>query len=266
MPVPAPKVEIVHPGDGWVLDRLARILIERVPGAYSSIRRSQAGADTEICYFIHQGLFGPSRALVRGCFLPHKEPPSTLYDTVAAAADFCVAMSGPSLADCLAINPNSHLIYPGIDLQAYRPRLRIGFVGREYPSGRKGSAIFGFLRSLDYVELHCTDGKLRDDEIPGFIAGMDYILIASRYEGGPLCLLEALASGKPVIATEVGLVADYRHAPGVLTYPYEDQAALRRLLEAELDKRLLLRRTVEAHSEARYADAHAALFRRVLGR
>ncbi|MDT7836546.1 glycosyltransferase [Aquabacterium sp. OR-4] len=260
------KVEIIHPGDGWVLDRLARILIERIPGAYGSPHASRAQADTDIAYFMHYGLFGQSHAPVRGCFMPHKEPPDAVFDMAARHAGFCVAPSRASVAECLPFNAATHLVYHGIDLQAFRPRLRIGFVGREYPSGRKGSEIFGFLRGLDFVDLRLTNGTLRDDEIPAFIGDMDYILIASKHEGGPLCFQEALASGVEVISTDVGMVSDFRDAPGVHLYPYNDLAALRQLLDRLLARRLQLRRTVERYSEAYFAEQHLQIFQRQLGR
>jgi glycosyltransferase involved in cell wall biosynthesis len=39
-------------------------------------------------------------------------------------------------------------------------------------------------------------------------AGSDLVALTSRNEGTPVCLIEALAAGRPVIATEVGGVAD----------------------------------------------------------
>ncbi len=44
------------------------------------------------------------------------------------------------------------------------------------------------------------------EELPSLYASFDALLIASRYEGGPYTMLEAMACGVPVIATPVGLV------------------------------------------------------------
>lgn len=44
------------------------------------------------------------------------------------------------------------------------------------------------------------------DDLPRLYASLDALLIASRYEGGPYTMLEAMACGIPVIATPVGLV------------------------------------------------------------
>jgi predicted SAM-dependent methyltransferase len=254
------KVEIVYPDDGWILHRLANILIDGIPGAYGTPWRSQAGTDTNLSYFMHYRLFAHSNARLKGCFFPHKEAPDSVYDLTALMADFCVAPSKSSLEDCSVINSHAHLIYHGIDVERFKPRLKIGFVGREYPSGRKGSDLFSLLRSLDYVDFHATNGTLPEDEIPDFISSMDYIFIASKHEGGPLCFQEALAAGKQVISTNVGMVSDFRSAPGVHIFCRDDVSSLLAILRRELDKRLALRRTVETYTQDYFADAHRLLF------
>jgi len=44
--------------------------------------------------------------------------------------------------------------------------------------------------------------------LPAFYSSMDALLVASRFEGGPYTMLEAMACGTPVIATPVGLVPE----------------------------------------------------------
>lgn len=46
------------------------------------------------------------------------------------------------------------------------------------------------------------------DELPRMYHALDLYLITSRVEGGPLSLLEAWASGVPVVSTRVGMVPD----------------------------------------------------------
>jgi glycosyltransferase involved in cell wall biosynthesis len=45
-------------------------------------------------------------------------------------------------------------------------------------------------------------------EIPDILSLMDVVLLTSHVEANPICLLEAMASGKPVVATRVGSVAE----------------------------------------------------------
>lgn len=71
-------------------------------------------------------------------------------------------------------------------------------------------------------------------DVPGFLAGVDGVLLTSRNEGTPLALVEAQAAGLPVVATAVGGVGDVVEdgVTGLLVPPSDPAAtadALRRL-------------------------------------
>lgn len=75
-------------------------------------------------------------------------------------------------------------------------------------------------------------GAQPPESIPNWINAADAVVIPSRNEGGPAVLLQALACGKPVVATSVGMV------PAVITdqrfgliVPAEDAQALAAALE-----------------------------------
>ena len=54
-----------------------------------------------------------------------------------------------------------------------------------------------------------TDENEDYDSYQSFYHTIDYLLIPSLWEGGPMALLEALACGIPVIAADVGFVPDF---------------------------------------------------------
>jgi glycosyltransferase involved in cell wall biosynthesis len=73
------------------------------------------------------------------------------------------------------------------------------------------------------------------DDVPALLASCDLFVLPSLYEGLPLSLLEAMASGRPAIATDVpGSNEVVHHAESGLLVPRADPLALadaiRRLL------------------------------------
>lgn len=91
------------------------------------------------------------------------------------------------------------------------------------------------------------------DDARGYLAAFDVFVLPSRYEAFPLSILEAMLAGTPVLATDVGSVAeaiDHGHT-GVLVAPDDPlalAAALRELLDDAQRRREL---AVAAEREAR---------------
>ena len=76
------------------------------------------------------------------------------------------------------------------------------------------------------VAEHFIFTDFRSD-VPRLLGAMDIVVLSTHYEGLPLVLLEAMARGKPVIATDVDgvpeLVTD--NETGLL-FPHQDDARL----------------------------------------
>jgi glycosyltransferase involved in cell wall biosynthesis len=273
------RVQVVHSGNAWILRRLAGYLIDGLPYVQGAAWRPSAVSHFDITYYVNFQLYRRPKAPLRrrvlwrpprtrfvGAFFPHREPDDHAeFDAIARRVDFCVAPSA-RYADYIRehCNPNAHLIHHGIPLDRFTPKLRLGFIGRRYATGRKGDELLRAVSALPYVELICTDGKLSDDEIPAFYQQIDYVLITSSIEGGPLCFQEGLLSGKEIISTDVGMVSEFRDKEGV--HIYRDQNELFGLLEQKLEQRLRLRAHVQAFSVQHWIDAHDKLFRSVLNK
>jgi len=124
--------------------------------------------------------------------------------------------------------------------------LLIGAVGRLVPIKNLGLLLEAArLARQDAANLHVIfvgDGELRQeladkasalglddavtfagwqDDLPAVYADLDATIITSHNEGTPACLIEAMASGCPVIATAVGGIPDMitAHVTGLLTPP-----------------------------------------------
>ncbi|MHB0869706.1 MAG: glycosyltransferase [Chloroflexota bacterium] len=98
------------------------------------------------------------------------------------------------------------------------------------------------------------------EQMPSFYNSIDYVLVPAYYEGGPMSVLEALASGKEVIAPPIGFVQDYPH----IQYNTGDAEDLRRVLRELVERRQRLRRTVAHRTWQAWAEDHDRLFRQLL--
>ena len=105
------------------------------------------------------------------------------------------------------------------------------------------------------------------DQYPSFFAAIDYVLIPSLWEGGPMGLLEALASGLPVIAANVGWVPDLLHGavglygqpilkghPANVVFAAGDVPTLQAILTRLVDERQSNRALVAYMTYRAYAD------------
>lgn len=77
-------------------------------------------------------------------------------------------------------------------------------------------------------------GMRPHDEIPAWISASDVLCLPSRREGCPNVVLEALASGRPVVASRVGGVPELIHGDNGLLVPSEDPGALADALQTAL--------------------------------
>jgi len=102
------------------------------------------------------------------------------------------------------------------------------------------------------------------DDVPAVLAASDAFVLASEFEGNPLSIMEALAAGRPVVATDVGGVADLvNHEVNGLLVPRSDAstlaaAMLRLMVDPALTARL---RTAAADRTERFgADTMARAY------
>ncbi len=158
-------------------------------------------------------------------------------------------------------------IPPGVDHERFQPKLRIGVVGRAYHTGRKGEGLVSQLMDMPEIDWHFTGsgwplpGKyVSEENLPDFYRSMDYILVPALYEGGPMCVPEALATGTPVISSKVGWVPEFPHIP----FKNGDADDLRRVLTELLDTKQTLFKSTEAYTWDNFAEQHDRVFNDLL--
>jgi glycosyltransferase involved in cell wall biosynthesis len=201
-----------------------------------------------------------------GYFAHVEQDPKTRqkFFDVAKQVDFCICHSKP-YENLLRENgiQDVRSVPPGVDLETFTPKIKIGVVGRTYHTGRKGERVVAGVMDLPSIEWHFTGTgwpgparHLTDAEMPDFYRSMDYILVPSLYEGGPMSVIEALACGCEVIAPPIGWVPEYPH----IEYKTGDIDDLRRVLSDLIHKRTELRRSVLHRGWETWVNGHREVF------
>ncbi|WP_414752694.1 glycosyltransferase family 4 protein [Anabaena sp. CCY 9910] len=70
--------------------------------------------------------------------------------------------------------------------------------------GRERDRIEGIVRELGMTEMTSFPGRLSQDVLPAYYAASDVCVVPSHYEPFGLVAIEAMASGTPVVASDVG--------------------------------------------------------------
>ncbi len=259
------RVHIACSDFGWVLETLAREIEKRLD--YVTVSRV-ADPKAPIQYYLTYNAFKKRVSPIECAWFTHieerDEQKVKKFFDVAHSVDFSICHA-KRYADALGKNgvPNTHVVPPGVDSEFFTPRLKIGIAGRTYETGRKGEALLEAVKDLPGVEWHFSGegwngrrDRLPQADMADFYRAMDYILVPSFYEGGPMCVPEALACGIPVIAPDIGWVSDFPH----IEYPVGNAEALRNVLQDLLAKKQELRKSIEHLTWDAFAAAHGQLF------
>lgn len=252
---------------GWILEKLAKeIAVRSNAVSYGTDPDPSADLHYYINYSCRRRRAGP----VEIAFFTHSERDETArkrYFDIARDVEHSVCMSR-KYADELAAAGIKDVttITPGVDLDAFTPKVRIGVIGRTYHTGRKGEALVAEVMDVPGIEWRFTGQGwpgpstfVADGKMPDFYNDLDYVLVPALYEGGPMCVLEGLACGKPIIASDVGWVDEYPHIP----FENGNADSLRQVLTRLVDERLKLRDTVAHRTWSAWGDAHLELFDKI---
>jgi glycosyltransferase involved in cell wall biosynthesis len=259
-----PHVNIVLSDRNWILEGLGSALQTRL----SNIDLSDAAnPSADINYYITFACRKESvPTLEMGWFAHMEQAPELEKLFVQTARDIDLPVCHSKLYRDLLIGrgvKNAIAIPPGVDHDRFDVKLRIGVVGRTYHTGRKGEGLIEQVMDLTGIDWHFTgpgwpepNTYIPDADLPNFYRSLDYVLVPAHYEGGPMCVPEALAVGTPVIASDVGWVPEFPHIP----FKTGDVADLRRVLTELIEAKRALRRSTESYTWDAFAEGHEQAF------
>lgn len=127
-------------------------------------------------------------------------------------------------------------------------------------------------------ELGCRNrihflGNRKD--VPDLLGAADAFVLSSDWEGNPLCILEAMAAGLPVVSTAVGGIPELveHERTGLLVPPKDAEALFGAMSRLAMNRHLAreigsaaARHADETFDVRHMVDAYAALYRKRLGR
>lgn len=265
----SPVIHIKICDSGWIIEKMAKTLADSIPGVSFSLD-DRIGADLvyHLPYLTYNQPTG-HRHIGFFTHMEHDTERKNRFFKAASVFEHRICQSAKT-AEILKAGGFSQvrIISPGIDLQRFTPELRIGVVGRTYDSGRKGEELVRQVMDIPGIAWHFTgrgwpgqkDQYLTDAEMPDFYRGIDYILVPSLNEGGPMCVLEALACGRPVIASDVGWVSEFPHIP----FETGNVDSLRSVLLNLQIQQKQLRSSVLSRTWENWVAGHESLFREIL--
>lgn len=151
------------------------------------------------------------------------------------------------------------LIEAAAHLAARGTRLKLTIIGE----GSEGDALAARAARLGIAQTVTFAGRLRPAAIRDLFHRADLFVLPSRSEGMPLAMMEAMASGLPVVAADVGGVARTAGGAAMLVPPERPEAlaeAIDSLVgEKSEQRRTRLRKQARTRARAFSMDAgHAA--------
>ena len=219
------NVRIVTEKPGWIMYRKAEEIQKNSSTLNVVINEDMPNAD--IHYYINYGFYRerPSKGLVVGNFTHFdKDGLGDKFKSVASVVDHCISVSQKTTEGLIEFGISRgkiSTILVGAD-KKFKPKLTLGIVGRPYKGGRKGESLVKELIDnrdlMKKIELISTNEEwnvktVKCEDNQSFYNFIDYLLIPSLIEGGPVPFMEALACGTLSIAPNIGVIPEFTHIP-----------------------------------------------------
>ena len=187
----------------WVMEKLANHFHKYIPNSRVS---TEADINSDINFYFNWHAMR-QKTKFDVCWFTHIEN-RDWWDWIVSACDVAV-LHGSKYKDSVPEEKRITFYPPPFENFLPQKKTKVLVVGRSYGSDRKNFEAANSIGKLDNIELTFTEGKLSEQELKEAYLGTDYVLVTSRIEAGPMCVVEALAMNKPVIAPDAGWCWDY---------------------------------------------------------
>lgn len=282
-------LHIVNPYGSAAMLRMSQPLITELAKLYrvTSDEKMSAEADVNIhipYHTLNGDLFPPTKHIIAYTHCNPGALPQLM--TACERADLITAMSFEGRQELLnfGVDPKKIWVIPcAADQFKYSPR-RVLIVGYPQPNGRKREHILldmAFKYNLTPYEFYLAGGgwedvgsklatcgvsgqivaPIDDADLAKFYHMADVLLVTGYMEGGPLPLLEAMASGTPVLSPKFGYAADLLDDE----YLYDGPDDLMQKLDAMTAQTIYHHQLARAWSWQDYCAEYALLVGRLLG-
>lgn len=264
------KIDIItEPKErAWILYKISSMLKKYVSGFDVRILdKVDKNTKAKIVYFINYALYDDSidyKSKGIKTMTWHTHPEDESFYEIAKKTDWIICQSNQYAEELRNMGCRATMIIPGID-DIFKPKLVLGIVGRKYDGTRKGAALVEKIRKLDFISLKFTHHSWEGDDIefknlPDFYNNIDYLLVPSSLEGGPIPVGEAIKCGKKVVAPlTVGNINEFKSQ--IIPYCADDVNSLVTILRTTYESRKLVAQEVEPLTWERFASLHKIIFK-----
>lgn len=257
------KVNVIAPlYEDWILTKIAKMLDKYIPEVILS---EKPDPKADINHFVNYALYKPVRTKTSAWFT---HPEGTFWE-MAKHIDWCICHAERYAEQLREKGYRATAITPGID-DIFKPKLVLGVVGKKRRSGRKGDILVEQIKKLDFVQLKFTHSSWEGDDIPfnklpDFYNSIDYLLVPSILEGGPIPVGEAIKSGKKVISPlDVGNVNLFKE--NIIFYKKGNIKSLIKVLDKSYKSKLEISNTVKHLTWENFALKHQNIFEHLSGK
>ena len=262
LPLRIPHVATIHGCNYWG-DRWHRRLLYRMVSRLSAM----VTVSSHTRDFAAQRLGLPARrlnvianGLKVGDYAPDPGRREAARQSLSLSPDTLAVMAVGSL---YPVKGHRYLLPAFARMMEQRPQSRLLLVGRggEQASLQAQAAALGIDHAIDFLGQR--------DDVPELLQAADLFVMPSLQEGLPLALLEAMASGKAVVASAVGGMPQVIAESGRTVAPRDSEALAAALVALAEDAeqrdclgRRARRRVMEQFGEQQMLEAYLKLYRR----